>query len=83
MRAFGDLSPARSRLRSSWAPRWVAVLLPAATPDVVLRYAHEFQGWTLKRVKLLIGRTFHVGYTIQGGARHCSAQCVFFLKHTT
>lgn len=27
----------------------------------------EFQGWTLKRVKLLIGRMFHVGYTIQGG----------------
>lgn len=26
----------------------------------------EFQGWTLKRVKLLIGRTFHVGYTLQG-----------------
>ncbi|MDO0911121.1 winged helix-turn-helix domain-containing protein [Streptomyces sp. DT2A-34] len=26
----------------------------------------EFQGWTLKRVKLLIGRMFHVGYTIQG-----------------
>ncbi|WP_225102335.1 winged helix-turn-helix domain-containing protein [Streptomyces sp. CoH27] len=25
----------------------------------------EFQGWTLKRVKLLIGRMFHVGYTIQ------------------
>ncbi|MER5225505.1 winged helix-turn-helix domain-containing protein [Streptomyces flaveus] len=27
---------------------------------------HGFQGWTLKRVKLLIGRMFHVGYTIQG-----------------
>ncbi|MER6075673.1 winged helix-turn-helix domain-containing protein [Streptomyces sp. NPDC001817] len=26
----------------------------------------EFQGWTLKRVKLLIGRMFHVGFTIQG-----------------
>jgi hypothetical protein len=26
----------------------------------------EFQCWTLKRVKLLIGRMFHVGYTIQG-----------------
>ena len=26
----------------------------------------QFQGWTLKRVKLLIGRMFHVGYTIQG-----------------
>jgi transposase len=26
----------------------------------------EFQGWTLKRVKLLIGRMFHIGYTIQG-----------------
>ncbi|MFD5574966.1 winged helix-turn-helix domain-containing protein [Streptomyces cadmiisoli] len=26
----------------------------------------EFQGWTLKRVKLLIWRTFHVGYTVQG-----------------
>ncbi|MEU1692024.1 winged helix-turn-helix domain-containing protein [Streptomyces hirsutus] len=26
----------------------------------------EFQGWTLKRIKLLIGRMFHVGYTIQG-----------------
>ena len=26
----------------------------------------EFQGWTLKRVKLLIGRMFHVGYTVQG-----------------
>ncbi|MEU4033251.1 winged helix-turn-helix domain-containing protein [Streptomyces collinus] len=25
-----------------------------------------FQGWTLKRVKLLIGRMFHLGYTIQG-----------------
>ncbi|MEW2625563.1 winged helix-turn-helix domain-containing protein [Streptomyces sp. NPDC048106] len=25
-----------------------------------------FQGWTLKRVGLLIGRMFHVGYTIQG-----------------
>jgi putative transposase len=31
--------------------------------------AHGFdeqQGWTLKRIKLLIGRWFHVGYTIQG-----------------
>ncbi|MEV5847696.1 winged helix-turn-helix domain-containing protein [Streptomyces sp. NPDC051985] len=27
----------------------------------------EEQGWTLKRVKLLIGRLFHVGYTVQGG----------------
>ncbi|WUH40845.1 winged helix-turn-helix domain-containing protein [Streptomyces sp. NBC_00444] len=26
----------------------------------------EDQGWTLKRVKLLIGRLFHVGYTVQG-----------------
>jgi putative transposase len=26
----------------------------------------EFQGWTLKRVKLRIGRMFHVGYTVQG-----------------
>jgi transposase len=26
----------------------------------------EGQGWTLKRVKLLIGRMFHVGYTVQG-----------------
>jgi transposase len=26
----------------------------------------ESQGWTLKRIKLLIGRLFHVGYTIQG-----------------
>ncbi|TVZ90433.1 winged helix-turn-helix domain-containing protein [Streptomyces sp. BK340] len=26
----------------------------------------EFQGWMLKRVKLLIGRMFHVGYIIQG-----------------
>lgn len=26
----------------------------------------ESQGWTLKRVKLLIGRMFHIGYTIQG-----------------
>lgn len=26
----------------------------------------EFQGWTLKRVKLLIGRMFRVGYTVQG-----------------
>ncbi|MFJ9382046.1 winged helix-turn-helix domain-containing protein [Streptomyces sp. NPDC101455] len=26
----------------------------------------EFQGWTLKRVKLLIGRMFRIEYTIQG-----------------
>ncbi|WP_405954926.1 winged helix-turn-helix domain-containing protein [Streptomyces phaeochromogenes] len=26
----------------------------------------EGQGWTLKRIKLLIGRLFHVGYTVQG-----------------
>ncbi|MFD9825508.1 winged helix-turn-helix domain-containing protein [Streptomyces violascens] len=26
----------------------------------------EHQGWTLARVKLLIGRMFHVGYTLQG-----------------
>jgi transposase len=26
----------------------------------------EEQGWTLKRVKLPIGRLFHVGYTVQG-----------------
>ncbi|MFF3918477.1 helix-turn-helix domain-containing protein [Streptomyces sp. NPDC001852] len=26
----------------------------------------EFQGWMLKRVKLLIGRMFHAGFTIQG-----------------
>jgi putative transposase len=26
----------------------------------------ESQGWTLKRIKLLIGRLFHVGYTVQG-----------------
>ncbi|MFB8182781.1 winged helix-turn-helix domain-containing protein [Streptomyces sp. NPDC055966] len=25
-----------------------------------------FQGWTLKRIKLLIGRMFHVGYTVRG-----------------
>lgn len=29
----------------------------------------EDQGWTLKRAKLLIGRLFHVGYTIQGVSR--------------
>jgi putative transposase len=31
--------------------------------------AHGFeddQRWTLKRIKLLIGRLFHVGYTVQG-----------------
>ncbi|MEU9056704.1 winged helix-turn-helix domain-containing protein [Streptomyces sp. NPDC048384] len=31
--------------------------------------AHGFeddQRWTLKRVKLLTGRMFHVGYTVQG-----------------
>jgi putative transposase len=31
--------------------------------------AHGFeddQRWTLKRIKLLIGRVFHVGYTVQG-----------------
>lgn len=31
--------------------------------------AHGFaddQRWTLKRIKLLIGRMFHVGYTVQG-----------------
>ena len=26
----------------------------------------ESQGWTLKRVKTLIGRMFHIGYTLQG-----------------
>jgi transposase len=26
----------------------------------------ERQGWTLKRVKLLIGQMFHIGYTVQG-----------------
>lgn len=26
----------------------------------------EQQGWTCKRIKLLIGRLFHIGYTIQG-----------------
>lgn len=26
----------------------------------------EGQGWTLARVRLLIGRLFHVGYTVQG-----------------
>ncbi|WP_308435254.1 helix-turn-helix domain-containing protein [Streptomyces minutiscleroticus] len=26
----------------------------------------EHQGWTLRRVKLLIGRLFHIGYTVQG-----------------
>jgi putative transposase len=29
-------------------------------------FGDEFQGWTLKRVKLLIGRMFHIGYTVQG-----------------
>jgi putative transposase len=29
----------------------------------------EHQGWTLKRIKLLIGRLFHVGYTLQGVAK--------------
>lgn len=29
-------------------------------------FGDESQGWTLKRVKLLIGRMFHVGYTVQG-----------------
>jgi putative transposase len=31
--------------------------------------AHGFaddQRWTLRRIKTLIGRLFHVGYTIQG-----------------
>jgi len=31
--------------------------------------AHGFaddQRWTLKRIKVLIGRLFHVGYTVQG-----------------
>jgi putative transposase len=26
----------------------------------------EQQGWTLKRVKVLIGRLFHIGYTVEG-----------------
>ena len=26
----------------------------------------ESQGWTLARIKTLIGRMFHVGYTLQG-----------------
>lgn len=40
--------------------------------EVALRQgplAHGFaddQRWTLKRIKLLIGRMFHVGYTLQG-----------------
>ncbi|MFK0297531.1 winged helix-turn-helix domain-containing protein, partial [Streptomyces sp. NPDC090442] len=25
-----------------------------------------FQGWTLKRIRMLIGRMFHIGYTVQG-----------------
>ncbi|MEU8889878.1 winged helix-turn-helix domain-containing protein [Streptomyces sp. NPDC048442] len=29
-------------------------------------FKDEGQGWTLKRIKLLIGRLFHVGYTVQG-----------------
>ncbi|MDE3723297.1 winged helix-turn-helix domain-containing protein [Nocardiopsis sp. N85] len=29
-------------------------------------WGDEFQGWTLARVKLLIGRMFHTGYTVQG-----------------
>ena len=32
-------------------------------------FAHGFgddQRWTLKRIKLLIGRLFHVGYTVEG-----------------
>ncbi|MDJ0465885.1 winged helix-turn-helix domain-containing protein [Streptomyces sp. H27-C3] len=29
-------------------------------------FKDESQGWTLKRIKLLIGRLFHVGYTVQG-----------------
>lgn len=29
-------------------------------------WTDESQGWTLKRIKLLIGRMFHVGYTVQG-----------------
>ncbi|MET7712630.1 winged helix-turn-helix domain-containing protein [Streptomyces sp. NPDC005407] len=29
-------------------------------------WTDESQGWTLKRIKLLIGRLFHVGYTVQG-----------------
>ncbi|MER5993346.1 winged helix-turn-helix domain-containing protein [Streptomyces viridosporus] len=29
-------------------------------------FDNEFQGRTLKRIKLLIGQMFHVGYTIQG-----------------
>ncbi len=35
-------------------------------------FDNEEQGWTLKRVKLLIGRLFHVGYTVQG--REAAAQ---------
>ncbi|MEU0236497.1 winged helix-turn-helix domain-containing protein [Nocardiopsis sp. NPDC006198] len=29
-------------------------------------WSDESQGWTLNRVKLLIGRMFHTGYTVQG-----------------
>lgn len=43
---------------------WLEVELQHGPP------AHGFaddQRWTLKRIRTVIGRMFHVGYTVQGG----------------
>ncbi|GGX52564.1 hypothetical protein GCM10010341_87420 [Streptomyces noursei] len=48
------------------ARQWAWLEQELKRGPLVHGWSGEFQGWTLKRVKLLIGRMFHVGYTIQG-----------------
>ena len=46
--------------------RWRRLETEPKRGPLVHGFDEEDQGWTLRRVKLLIGRMFHVGYTVQG-----------------
>ena len=60
LRSKGPVS--RERLSPE---QWARLEAELARGPLAHGYADD-QRWTLKRVKLLIGRMFHVGYTVQG-----------------
>ena len=48
------------------AEQWMRLEAELKRGPLAHGFDDDSQGWTLKRVKLLIGRLFHVGYTVQG-----------------
>jgi transposase len=54
---------ARERLSPA---QWERLEAELARGPLAHGWDDEAQGWTCKRIKVLIGRLFHLGYTIQG-----------------